>query len=423
MQQSGRATDFSGPRHDELASILSDPLFPFSKYPTARWTVRIGEDPRSALIRSLTVACCVFVASSHVTAQQATGWTIATKPELAIGDAMAEDEYMFQSISAARLLPDGRVVVADNGLLEIRMYGKDGKFLQRIGRRGSGPGEFAYIPALWLTSKGKIAAWDARTRRITIYTGDGNLENTHKLAVSPIGSNIQVYLGSFSNDEVALAALAYGERGLEAAPDRWIIGRFTLDGKFVASLGEVRGMWRTTVIGSVPFSPVPAYVIHRDSLYVAEGFESEIAVRNSRGAVIRKIGLPSAQPVDADAVWATLETRARQRGKKVAVDHLEHGRVDRGDRFPQIGGMLWDDRGYIWIKVYDPFVDSVWLKSSAVLPAAGGEWRVIRMDGSIITTVRMPDAIMPLEIKGNKLLGVATDEFGVERVVVHTIQR
>jgi hypothetical protein len=102
---------------------------------------------------------------------------------------------------------------------------------------------------------------------------------------------------------------------------------------------------------------------------------------------------------------------------------LESGEIPNHDRLPQIAGLITDDRGHLWVKSYNPQKDALSLKTYSMSPSPGGEWRVVRPDGAIVTTVRMPEGVRPLEIKGNRMLGVSTDEFGVERLVVHTIRQ
>ncbi len=371
---------------------------------------------------SMVVAC-------DLTAQQERRWSIQAAPETEIGDALGDDAYIFQSIAAARLLPDGRIVVADKAILDIRMYGKDGKFQKRIGRRGSGPGEFQHIGGLWLTSKGMIAVWDGKFGRITLFNSQGERESTQTLRGNPASRPPEIYFGSFSNDDIVLVSLIGGRRGPEVVPDRWVLGRFGLDGEFKGALGEARGMWRYNG-NPIPFSPLPHTVLHRDSLYIVDDYGAELTVRDGRGAVSRKLSLPPARQVTVDAAWSGMEAEMRQRAKsasgsgaKLFIDHLDHGRLLRPNQFPQIGGLITDDRGYIWAKTYDPSMDPFYLKTNAILPAAGGEWRVIRTDGGLVATVRLPATVRPLEIKGDRLIGVAVDELGVEKVVVHAIQR
>ena len=105
------------------------------------------------------------------------------------------------------------------------------------------------------------------------------------------------------------------------------------------------------------------------------------------------------------------------------LSYIERGVAPRDELFPQVGGLLSDDSGYIWVKAFDPYTDSIWLKENALWPAQGGEWRVIRPDGKFVAVVAMPHAVRPLEIKENRLLGVSTDALGVQRIVIHRIQR
>jgi len=48
----------------------------------------------------------------------------------------------------AALIPDGRIAVADNGAATIRIFRPDGSFERELGRRGEGPGEFAYLSSI-----------------------------------------------------------------------------------------------------------------------------------------------------------------------------------------------------------------------------------------------------------------------------------
>jgi hypothetical protein len=391
-------------------------LIPFSSDVHARWRMVAF------------VAWLLFVFFTDANGQE-DQWRVAARPELTIGEADGEEVYLFQSIAAARFLSGGRVVVADRGLLELRIYGPDGRFQRRVGRRGNGPGEFVHIGGVWLTSTGEIAVWDGRSRRITRFDDQGHLKNTHTVRENPLGGNLEVYLGSFSNDEIVLASLHLGTRAPDEVPDRWMLGRFALDGSYRGPVGSARGMRRFNGY-PIPFSPIPAAIVYGDSLYLVDGYEPEIAVRDARGLVVHSIRVPPAEPVSGHNAWSALERELRRRQAEgstaftnLLLGYMERGLVPRSRRLPQVGGLVGDSRGFIWVKAYDALEDAVWLKAHPMSPGVGGEWRVVTSSGKVVSTVQLPPGVRPLEIDDSRLLGVAIDGLGVERLVLHRIYR
>ncbi len=76
------------------------------------------------------------------TAGVRTGWAIDSTPTLAIGGLDAPETEQLFCVSGGRRLADGRIVVADGGAAQIRVYGADGTLVVTHGRKGEGPGEF-----------------------------------------------------------------------------------------------------------------------------------------------------------------------------------------------------------------------------------------------------------------------------------------
>lgn len=359
-------------------------------------------------------------------------WRLSPVPEVQIGRPAGEEPYLFESIESVRLLPDGGIVVADGGALEIRVFGPTGSFRARMGGGGRGPGEFQDIGGMWLTSGGAIAAWDPASRRITTFAPNGRRLSADRVEAGG-GGNLEVFFGSFSNDDVALASLRSGPRRPgRVVPNVWTVGRYSLGGGYRGALGQMLGM-RRFERNPVPFTPVPFAVVRSDSLLVSDGYEALLTVWDGSGAAAATLELPLPASPPADRVWAALEAALLRRvadaperaGPRLSLDLLARGRMPRDDRFPRVAGLLLDGEGHVWVKVYDPLVDSVWLKErAATIPAPGGVWQVLSPEqGRIVASIRIPDNLRPTEIKARRLLGVATDELGVERVVVHTLRR
>ena len=354
---------------------------------------------------------------SGLDGQEALTWTISSRAvEMGRG---AEEQ--FQSVLFGRLLPDGRAAVADVGGLFLRVYGPDGTRQAEMGGRGDGPGEFRSIYGLWLTPEGRIGVWDARSRRFTTFDPEGRLVDTHPVrAKGEVAfGNLEVFLGAFRNGDVLLASLRLRLRSTEATPERWVLGRFSPGGEFRESPGEARGMWRAGR-APVPFSPVAWVAVREDSIWVADGYEPEFEVWTEGGDVVRTIELPWRVRPSGNP-WSELRAELRRRDARFHLELLDE--APQTDEFPPVGGLLADDRGHLWVKVYDPSADALWLKPNALAFAPGGEWRVLGPDGEWVATVQMPDNLIPLDIRGNRLLGVARDALDVERVVLHAVVR
>lgn len=356
---------------------------------------------------------------SGLGAQEPSTWTISSRAmEMGTGA-----EELFQAILFGRLFPDGSVVVADVRGLFLRIYGPDGTRQAEMGRAGGGPGEFRAIHGLWLTPKGKIGVWDGRSRRLTTFDRDGRLVDTRPVRADEemASGNLEVFFGSFRNGDVLLVSLRLErlQNTADATPERWTLGRFGPGGEFRGSLGEVRGMWRAGR-APVPFSPVGRVAVHEDSIWVADGYEPELEIWTAGGKVVRTIELPWRLRPSGNP-WSALEAELRRRDQRFFLELLDE--APRTNEFPPVGGLLIDDRRHVWVKVYDPTADAVWLKRNALELGPGGEWWVLGPDGGWVATVRMPDKLIPLDIRANRLLGVARDDLDVERVVVHTVVR
>ena len=75
--------------------------------------------------------------------------------DLSIGNE--EDEnYVFYRGVGIEVDSDGNIFILDGGNYRIQKFDKDGNYLQTIGRKGQGPGEFQRPIGLYLDSKGNI---------------------------------------------------------------------------------------------------------------------------------------------------------------------------------------------------------------------------------------------------------------------------
>lgn len=368
------------------------------------------------------IAGCALTAllpTVRLSVQEPPTWTISSTA-VEMGDGAAED---FESVRYGRLLPDGRAVVADVGGLFLRIYAPSGTRLAQMGRRGGGPGEFQSIYALWLTPQQAIAVWDGRTRRFTSFAATGELVATQQIRQDAMAArNLELFLGTFSNGDLLLGDLRLDRRPQpgEVVPERWVLGRFSPAGEFRGAAGEVRGMFRTRR-SPMPFSPIARAALRADSLWAIDGFDTELRISAPGGAAVRRIALPWTARRPPRDPWPMLEARLSENTKQFYRELLDE--APRTDQLPMVGGLLLDDRGQLWVKEYEPTLDAIWGKGNALNIGPGGTWRVLGRDGRWLASVRLPDNLIPLDVRAGRLLAVERDELDVERVVVRTVVR
>lgn len=80
--------------------------------------------------------------------------------ELTIGEAEGREEYMFQSISALAVNDNGDIYVMDSKAQHVKVFDKDGQYLQTIGRPGQGPGELFFPRSLIYTTQDELVIGD-----------------------------------------------------------------------------------------------------------------------------------------------------------------------------------------------------------------------------------------------------------------------
>lgn len=81
-------------------------------------------------------------------------------PELEIGTVGGDPEYQLYRVSSAKRLPDGRLVVANAGSREIRIYSGEGEHLLSFGQSGDGPADFRYPTAVSVLDDGTLRVQD-----------------------------------------------------------------------------------------------------------------------------------------------------------------------------------------------------------------------------------------------------------------------
>ena len=92
-------------------------------------------------------------------------------PPLIIGSE-TDDHYFFSSLR--KIIADnyGRIYALDNKAARIQVYNKNGEYVETIGRKGQGPGEFSVPFNFFMDENGIIFLLDTMARKIIIFSND-----------------------------------------------------------------------------------------------------------------------------------------------------------------------------------------------------------------------------------------------------------
>lgn len=95
------------------------------------------------------------------------------------GDESASHEYLFGAPRFIVTDAQGRIYVADQAVMNIRVYDDSGHYIRTLGERGRGPMEFQSFRGLAINQEQELIALDRTNARITRFSTEGQLLSTH----------------------------------------------------------------------------------------------------------------------------------------------------------------------------------------------------------------------------------------------------
>lgn len=87
-----------------------------------------------------------------------------------IGRLQGDPNYVFGAIEDVAVDRQGKVYVLDSHAKTVRVFGRDGRFIQQLGRPGRGPGEFYAPQALALDGAGRLFVLDPGNGRMHVFS-------------------------------------------------------------------------------------------------------------------------------------------------------------------------------------------------------------------------------------------------------------
>ncbi len=337
-------------------------------------------------------------------------WRIGPEPSLSIGVLEGDEPHMLFFVTDATRLADGRIVIANAGSAELRIFDSNGSHLGTRGGRGEGPGEFRELGNVAPWPGDSLVAWFAPGWRISVFDGDGNYGRT--FGINDGTRSWRFRPDSPTKDGLFLAVLAPEDADtlvLEFRDGKGAVrsslGTHPGSEPYLMNEGTNREMLYWKIFGREP-----VWGVWGDLVAVGVSSHYEIKALEADGSlarIVRREHSPRA------VTSADVETHVEGRRFFNEADRREYRSVPVAEHFPAFTSIMSDALDHLWVREYD-------------LPGeerATPLWTVFNPEGHVLGFVETPAGLSIYEIGADYILGKVISELGVESVQLWPLAR
>jgi len=345
-------------------------------------------------------------------------WSLGLAPELTVGAPGAEPQVELFGVVGAHRLGDGSLLIANSGTGELLRVSAGGRIVRRYGRKGRGPGEFVSLAGLWPGRGDTAYAYDMDLARVTPFTPEAGFGSP---VSTPAGNAAGlVVLRGRMNDGAYLGVVVKGFSGAAERPGvhsdsmavvRVARGSTATLAHLLFGRSFVRASGGTTMATAIPFEAAGVAAPWAGGYYLGETGRYELRRYDPDGrlrAVIRRRMTPArVGAADLDRVVAAW---------------TESGRTDEASARRTLGEMPIPRRFPAFARAVAAADGGVWVQDGpAGDPSAPVAWTWFASDGRIAGRIALDPSARLLEAAAGRLVTVATDGEGVERVTVYRV--
>lgn len=393
------------------ANACADPPSPNADSPSLEPVIRDSADVR-------------IVENPRPPSASRLDWQLGTEPAVSIGAREGEGPYLLHRARDALTLSDGRIVVANTGSYELRVFDASGIHVATWGRRGEGPGAFFPLVQVHRWRGDSLLALYSHANHLAVLDTEGSFARTFTLVRDDSFFQVEAVLPGgaiLSSDWVSRGGLS---DGLSRTEETYRVR--DADGDMVSLLGTFPGTeWFSTWSGSsgwsveIPHAHSVSTFAWGDLVAIAPNDTYEIRVFGLDGTLKRIVRRDHDLVPSTEAhIDAEIEDRVAQRPEEERAERRQELREDFQDiplpeTFPAFAAATADLVGHLWVREHE-------------LPGEGRAnpvWTVFDPEGRVLGFVETPAGLDIYEIGEDYILGLATDELGVEYIQVWSLER
>ena len=353
-------------------------------------------------------------------------------PEVSIGELDGPEELLFGWIWSIAVANNGNVYVFDEQVQDVRVFDSTGGYVETLGRRGQGPGEFSRAEAIALLPDGRLVVRDPGNQRVEVFgpgagqTDQWRYNSGNAYSMSPLHTDEHgrtfLVTRDVSRDGSAMHLIVLGPDGMpvDTLPDP-------------ASEYEAPMLTATSGSGtsgaSVPFAPRFQWTVHPDGHFLT-GLPSEYRIDLVRGDGVFRIERTT-DPAPIHDEERAYHREHVVRSMRNTDPHWSWNGPPIPEHKPFFQGLVVGRDRRIWVRLV---TDAVPVENESYDPenpfSAPVNWveslryDVFQPDGTYLGAMVPPDEFLPYPhpiFDGDKVWAVTRDELGVERVVRYRI--
>lgn len=352
-------------------------------------------------------------------------WSVAE--ELRIGALDGDPDYQFGAIVWVDVDAEGRIYVVDQQAQNIRVFDREGAFLNTIGRPGDGPGELSRGAAAVVVGPGDtLFVPDPMQQRVNRFLPDGTFGGSFPLPLTEGIPTKWALLpgGRLAQESRPMPMPLPGQERRD--PVHAVLVRAT-DGSVTDTLLRLPAGETFQMQGGAPrirlFEPEPVWDAGPDgSTYSGINTDYRIEVRSPDGGltriVTRRFERLAVSEADRQAFLDAFEELFERQGVPPMARQQILQSVEFADHYPAYAALAAGPDGTLWVQH---------IQSAERVAAAGGsfsaedvgapEWDVFDADGRFLGVVSFPDRFRALRFVADRVYGVWRNEMDVQHVL------
>ncbi len=330
----------------------------------------------------------------------------------------------FYRVSAILLLKGGKSVVANSGNSELCFFDRNGEFLRKSGREGSGPGEFQDLTFLQRMPGDSLLVYDAMLRRFSLFKSDGSFVKTIALTPPPgVGGSVTLVVALLDGTLlVGYSEVTTARPSPVAVGFSQVVFRYDVTGELVGRVG--RFLEREHFIQEVPpqfggiaywmlaFGRSTTVVATPGGFVVGDGSAARVSFYSYSGRLSGEYRSDEvARPVSpSDIKMYRRSELAKARAEQRAIEQRRVMEMPYPRLYPAYRRFLIDPMKRVWLERYPP------------PDTSAGEWTV--WDPASIRPLRvtMPVRFRPLAVSQSSICGVTRSQDNEEAIVCYGVE-